>query len=147
MEGIIAKRVMAPYRSGRQGDWLKIKCHVRQEFVIGGYTTVRNRGFDLGSLLLGVQRDGVLAYVGRVGTGWDMRTARKVLDALRALQLDRSPFGRMPTAAKHGAHWVRPELVAEVRFQTWTEDGLLRHASFQGLRKDLEPEHLEDDRS
>ena len=77
VEGIIAKRVMAPYRSGRQGDWLKIKCHARQEFVIGGYTTVRNRGFGLGSLLLGIQRDGVLAYVGRVGTGWDMRTGRE----------------------------------------------------------------------
>ena len=59
VEGIIAKRVMAPYRSGRQGDWLKIKCHARQEFVIGGYTTVRNRGFDLGSLHVGIQRDSV----------------------------------------------------------------------------------------
>ena len=136
MEGIIAKRVMAPYRSGRQGDWLKIKCHARQEFVIGGYTTVRNRGFGLGSLILGIQRDGVLAYVGRVGTGWDMRTARKVLDALRPLEQDRSPFGSVPIAARRGAHWVRPELVAEIRFQTWTEDGLLRHASFQGLRED-----------
>ena len=136
VEGIIAKRVMAPYRSGRQGDWLKIKCHVRQEFVIGGYTTVRNRGFGLGSLLLGIQRDGVLAYVGRVGTGWDMRTGQKVLDALRPLEQDRSPFGSVPIAARRGAHWVRPELVAEIRFQTWTEDGLLRHASFQGLRED-----------
>ena len=76
-----------------------------------------------------------------------MRTGQKVLDALRPLQLDRSPFGLMPTAAKRGAHWVRPEMMAEVRFQTWTEDGLLRHASFQRVRKDLEPKHLKDDRS
>ena len=87
------------------------------------------------------------AHVGRVGIGWDMRTGQKVLDALRPLQLDRSPFERIPTAAKRGTHWVRPELVAEVRFQTWTEDGLLRHASFQRVRKDLEPKQLEDNRS
>ena len=147
VEGIIAKRVMAPYRSGRQGDWLKVKCHARQEFVIGGYTTVRNRGFDLGSLLLGVHRDGVLAYVGRVGTGWDMRTGQKVLDALRPLEQDRSPFGSDPDSSQArcalgpagaGGRGALPDL---------DRDGLLRHASFQGLREDLEPEHLEDDRS
>ena len=87
-------------------------------------------------MLLGIQRDGVLAYVGRVGTGWDMRTGQKVLDALRPLEQDRSPFGSVPIAARRGAHWVRLELVAEIRFQSWTEDGLLRHASFQGLRED-----------
>ena len=139
VEGTIAKRVRAPYRSGRQGDWLKVKCHARQEFVIGGYTTVRNRGFDLGSLLLGDHRNGALAYVGRVGTGWDIRTAGNVLDALRPLQLDRSPFGSIPAAAKRGAYWVRPQLVAEVRFQTWTADGLLRHAELSGTTRGLGP--------
>jgi bifunctional non-homologous end joining protein LigD len=139
VEGIIAKRIDAPYRSGRHGDWLKVKCGAPQEFVIGGYTTMKNRGLGLGSLLLGVRRQGALAYVGRVGTGWDKNTAEEVLNAVRPLQQTRSPFGRMPTAARHGAHWVRPRLVAEVRFQTWTADGLLRHASFQGLREDRAP--------
>ena len=135
-EGIIAKRVDAPYRSGRNDDWLKIKCYARQEFVIGGYTTVKGRGLGLGSLLLGVHRDGELTYVGRVGTGWDTRTGQELRDALAPLQAARPPFARLPAAARRGAHWVRPELVAEVRFQTWTADGMLRHASFQGLRED-----------
>ena len=101
-EGIIAKRVDAPYRSGRRDDWLKIKCHARQEFVIGGYTTVKGRGLGLGSLLLGVQRDGALAYVGRVGTGWDARTGqelRDALDPLRVARVRRSPGCRPPPGA------------------------------------------------
>ncbi|MFL5333392.1 MAG: hypothetical protein ACJ8H8_09470, partial [Geminicoccaceae bacterium] len=115
VEGIIAKRVDAPYRSGRHGDWLKVKCYAPQEFVMGGYTTVKNRGLGLGSLLLGDQRHGALAYVGRVGTGWDRRTAEKVHNALCPLQQARSPFVRMPVAVRHWARWARPRLVAEVR--------------------------------
>ena len=137
VEGIIAKRVDAPYRSGRSGDWLKIKCHARQEFVIGGYTTVKNRGFGLGSLAPGRP------------AGWRAGLCRPRRHRLghahrpEAARCTRSAAGRTdrhspvcPTAARRGAHWVRPELVAEVRFQTWTADGLLRHASFQGLRED-----------
>jgi bifunctional non-homologous end joining protein LigD len=145
-EGIIAKRVDVPYRSGRNEDWLKVKCYARQEFVIGGYTTVKGRGLGLGSLVLGVHRDGALAYVGRVGTGWDARSGQELRDALDPLRVDQPPFARLPAAARRGARWVRPELVAEVQFQTWTADGMLRHASFQGLREDraaaeVVPEH------
>ena len=107
--------------------------------MIGGYTTVKGRGLGLGSLLLGVQRDGALAYVGRVGTGWDARTGQELRDALDPLRAAEPPFARLPAAARRGARWVRPELVAEVRFQTWTADGMLRHASFQGLREDRAP--------
>ena len=104
--------------------------------MIGGYTTVKGRGLGLGSLLLGVHRDGALAYVGRVGTGWDARSAEELRAALDPLRVDQPPFAGLPAAARRGARWVRPELVAEVQFQTWTADGLLRHASFQGLRED-----------
>ena len=99
-EGIVAKRMDAPYRSGRHEDWLKVKCHARQEFVIGGYTTVKGSGIGLGSLLLGVHRDGALTYVGRVGTGWDARTGQALRDALDPLRVDQPPFVRLPSAAQ-----------------------------------------------
>ena len=77
--------------------------------------------------------------VGRVGTGWDTRAGQELRDALDPLRTAEPPFARLPAAAKRGARWIRPELVAEVRFQTWTADGMLRHASFQGLREDRPP--------
>jgi bifunctional non-homologous end joining protein LigD len=138
LEGIVAKRKNAPYTSGRGSAWLKVKCVARQELVIGGYTDPEGARAEFGSLLLGVHdRDGRLVYAGRVGTGFDHATLERLGARLRRLERRASPFspdGPRPPA--RGAHWVKPELVAEVAFTEWTRDGLLRHPAFQGLRED-----------
>ncbi|MEX2220756.1 MAG: DNA ligase D [Candidatus Rokuibacteriota bacterium] len=138
LEGIVAKRKHAPYTSGRGQAWLKVKCVTRQELVIGGYTDPEGARAEFGSLLLGVhERDGRLVYAGRVGTGFDHATLRALGARLRKLERRASPFapdGPRPPA--RGAHWVKPELVAEVAFTEWTRDGLLRHPAFGGLRED-----------
>ena len=137
LEGIIAKQKSASYRSGRGAAWLKVKCVARQELVIGGYTDPDGARAEFGSLLLGVHdRDGRLVYAGRVGTGFDQATLERLGARLRKLERRDSPFtphGPRPPAR---AHWVKPELVAEVAFTEWTRDGLLRHPAFQGLRED-----------
>ncbi len=138
LEGIVAKRKTSPYASGRGSGWLKVKCVARQEMVIGGYTDPEGARAEFGSLLLGVHdRDGRLVYAGRVGTGFDQATLRSLGTRLRKLEHRLSPFapgGPRPPA--RGAHWVKPELVAEVAFTEWTRDGLLRHPAFEGLRED-----------
>jgi len=138
LEGIVSKQKTAPYASGRGPAWLKVKCVARQEMVIGGYTDPEGARAEFGSLLLSVHdRDGRLVYAGRVGTGFDHATLRSLGARLRKLEQRASPFapdGPRPPA--RGAHWVKPELVAEVAFTEWTRDGLLRHPTFEGLRED-----------
>jgi bifunctional non-homologous end joining protein LigD len=138
LEGIIAKQKNAPYTSGRGQAWLKVKCVARQELVIGGYTDPDGARAEFGSLLLGVHdRDGRLVYAGRVGTGFDHATLKNLGARLRKLERRGSPFAADgPRPPARGAHWVKPELVAEVAFTEWTRDGLLRHPAFQGLRED-----------
>ncbi len=135
-EGVVSKRADGKSRPGRSGSWLKAKCTHRQEFVVGGWSkSDKGRGFA--SLLLGVQEAGGLRYVGRVGTGFDDRTLEELSARLAALKADRSPFaGKLDAAARRGATFVRPELVAEVAFAEFTADGSVRHASFLGLRED-----------
>ena len=133
-EGVVSKRADAPYRGTRTRAWLKIKCIKRQEFVIVGWTpSEKNRGFR--ALLLGVNGPDGFVYAGKVGTGFDTGT---MLD-LRA-RLDRlerkAPTVKAPRAAVRGAHWVKPQLVAEIAFAETTPDGVLRHPSFMGLRED-----------
>ena len=138
-EGIIAKRVGAPYRPGeRSRDWLKLKIEGRQEFVIGGWTEPEGSRKDLGALLLGVhEADGSLRYVGRVGTGFTQATLRDLKRKLGPLAQATSPFASVPPRYRGAdVHWVRPELIAEVKFTEFTADGILRHPSFQGLRDD-----------
>jgi bifunctional non-homologous end joining protein LigD len=138
LEGIVAKRKDAPYTSGRGQGWLKVKCVARQELVIGGYTDPDGARAEFGSLLVGVHdRDGRLVYAGRVGTGFDHATLKNLGARLRRLERRASPFSpEGPRPPARGAHWVKPELVAEVAFTEWTRDGLLRHPAFQGLRED-----------
>jgi len=138
-EGLIAKRADAPYRSGRSRDWLKFKCGRAQEFVIGGYTDPQRSRVGFGALLLGYyDAAGDLAYAGKVGTGFDTKTLLALHDRLARLEQDRPAFsrGRLPA---HGVHWVTPELVGQVGFSEWTDDGQLRHPRFQGLRDDKKP--------
>ena len=134
-EGLIAKRADAPYRSGRSGDWLKFKCAFGQEFVVGGYTDPTGSRQGFGALLIGYYDEaGRLRYAGKVGTGFDTATLRSLKARLDELAQPRCPFE--PRAGERGAHWVRPELVAEIGFAEWTRDGRLRHPRFQGLRTD-----------
>ena len=137
LEGIISKRADRPYRSGRYDDWLKIKCVQRQEFVVAGYLRRSDDPKAAGALVLGVYDGGKLTYVGRVGTGFTASTARALWMQLQPLRASAPSFSeKLPSLARKGVDWVRPELVAEVEYRGWTSDGLLRHASFQGLRHD-----------
>ncbi len=135
-EGIISKRTQSTYVSGRSGDWLKLKCLHEQEFVIGGLTLPSNGTHGVGALLLGYYLDGKLIYAGRAGTGFNQKTHKSVRDQLDILTANASPFADVPTAARKGAHWLKPSLVAQVRFATWTADNQLRQAAFLGLRED-----------
>jgi bifunctional non-homologous end joining protein LigD len=139
LEGVVAKRRSSPYAPGiRNGDWIKIKNFRTQEVVIGGWTEGRGeRTGSIGALLLGVPNDDGLAYVGKVGTGFSTTMRTELLDALVPLARKSSPFlGRLSPAETALAHFVRPELVGEVRFAEWTSDEHLRQPSWRGLRTD-----------
>jgi bifunctional non-homologous end joining protein LigD len=135
LEGIVSKLRDAPYRSTRSREWLKVKCFKRQEVVIGGYTDPEGSRVGLGALLAGVYEKGRLVYAGKIGTGFTEKTLRELTSRLRALEREACPFATRPVGVGR-PHWVKPELVAEVSFSEWTEDGRMRHPSFLGLRKD-----------
>jgi bifunctional non-homologous end joining protein LigD len=142
LEGIICKRADAPYQHKRNNDWLKVKCLLRQEFVIGGWTEPRGSRSHFGALLLGVHdaKDD-LVYAGKVGTGFDQSRLRDVFARLRTLERDDSPFVNHGRRGRKlaGVHWIDPRLVCEIAFTEWTEEGILRHPVFQGLREDKSP--------
>jgi bifunctional non-homologous end joining protein LigD len=134
-EGLVAKRVTSTYRSGRSPDWVKLKCKASQELVIGGWTDPNRSRVGFGALLVGYyDEDRRLRYAGKVGTGFSQALLVQLHRDLAAREIPDSPFAD-PVRQK-GAHWVRPEMVADVEFTEWTEDGRLRHPSFQGLRTD-----------
>ncbi len=133
-EGLIAKRAAAPYHHGRSRDWLKFKCVNRQEFVIGGFTEPEGQRERFGALLIGYHEGGALRYAGKVGTGYDQATLARLGDLLERRERGTSPFADGPQGA--GLHFVTPELVAEVGFTEWTDDGRLRHPRYLGLRED-----------
>jgi bifunctional non-homologous end joining protein LigD len=136
LEGIVSKQRGQPYESGRGRGWLKVKCSQEQEFVVGGFTEPRGTRTGIGALLLGVHDDsGALVYAGKVGTGFTSASARALRERLDRLRVPESSFRRRPPG-ESGARWVKPELVAEVGFTEWTEDGRLRHPAFKGLRED-----------
>jgi bifunctional non-homologous end joining protein LigD len=135
-EGIVSKKATAKYSPGRSSDWLKMKCLHEQEFVVGGYTLPSNGIRGVGALLLGYYKSGELIYAGRTGTGFTQKTHKILRDKLEALEQKPSPFARVPADAKRDAIWVKPELVVQVRFATWTADDLVRQAAFLGVRED-----------
>lgn len=152
LEGVIGKRRDSRYVSRRSPEWIKLKCGLRQEFVIGGFTDPKGSRKGVGSLLLGYyDREGKLRYAGNVGSGFNHASLMDISERLEALRTDESPF---PPRAVPGRqhHWVKPTLVAEVSFSEWTNTGSVRHPVFQGLRNDKpargirreEPRHIED---
>lgn len=137
LEGIIAKKRDSLYVERRTREWLKIKAQHEQEFVIGGWTEPRGSRKGFGSLLLGAYDDGKLRYVGHVGTGFSAKRIAEIAAQLERLEQKSSPFTN-DVQANTPAHWVNPELVAEVRFTEWTRDRYLRHPAFLGMRDDKE---------
>jgi len=142
LEGVIAKRRNSAYITRRSSDWIKLKCGLRQEFVIGGYTDPKGSRTGIGSLLLGVHDDkGRLKYSGNVGTGFSEQTLRELRRQLDAVPADKSPFAAGAEIPR-GAHWVKPKLVCEVAFGEWTRDDRIRHSVFHGLRGDKKPDAI-----
>jgi bifunctional non-homologous end joining protein LigD len=142
LEGIIAKRKNSAYVPRRSSDWVKLKCGLRQEFVIGGYTDPQGSRTGIGSLLLGVHdKGGSLRYAGNVGTGFNEETLRDLRKRLEAIAAGSSPFAS-DAGTPRNAHWVKPELVCEVAFGEWTREGRIRHSVFHGLRADKPPRSI-----
>lgn len=153
-EGLIAKRAGAPYRPGRSPDWLKLKCELRQELVVGGWTDPQGARSGFGALLLGYYdardaasgSDASLRYAGKVGTGFDQALLASIGALLDALATDRSPYDERTLPAgqawRRSVHWVEPQLLAEVAFSEWTREGQLRHPRFLGLRADKDPREV-----
>jgi bifunctional non-homologous end joining protein LigD len=138
LEGIIAKNLASSYVEGRSSEWLKVKVHQQDEFVIGGFTRPGGSRKHFGALLLGVYADGDrLQYVGKVGTGFDEETLRSLHQTLEQLIQAKSSFSSDPH--ERGATFVAPKLVAQISYGEWTEEGKLRHPVYLGLRDDKDP--------
>lgn len=136
LEGVISKRLDAPYRSGRTMEWRKTKCERRQEFVIVGFTPPGGSRRGFGSLLLAVREDDDWVYAGRVGSGFDAAGLDALTARLERIERRQSPLAQLPSEVPRGTRWVRPQLVAEVKFTEWTRGGSLRHPVFIALRTD-----------
>ncbi|UVE48512.1 DNA ligase D [Pseudomonas chlororaphis] len=137
LEGVIGKRAGSPYVSRRSADWIKLKCRLRQEFVVVGYTKPQGSRSGFGALLLGVNDASGLVYAGRVGTGFDQKTLNQLHERMQELERDSSPLAKPLTAAQaRGVYWIEPQLVAEAEFAEWTREQVVRQAAFIALRSD-----------
>lgn len=142
LEGMVAKRADSPYREAERGqDWLKVKTHLRQEVVIGGYTEPRGSRKYIGSLLVGVYDKDDFVFVGHSGGGIPDMERKHLRDTLQRLERATSPFAIAPKP-NAPVHWVRPQVVCEMSFAEWTNDGLMRHPEFEGVRADKTPQNV-----
>jgi bifunctional non-homologous end joining protein LigD len=141
LEGVVSKRAGAPYREGRGGDWRKAKCRLTQEVVIGGFAPSSDGG-SIGALLVGFYEDERLVYAGKVGSGLAGRLLTDLEHRLEARPRKASPFADVPAEMRRGARWVEPDLVAQVEFSEWTDDGRMRQPVLLGLREDREARHV-----
>jgi bifunctional non-homologous end joining protein LigD len=135
LEGVVGKKRDSRYVEKRTREWVKIKAQLEQECVIAGYTDPGGARSGFGSLILGLYERGRLVYCGNVGTGFNARTLASLGAEMSALETRMSPFAS-PLKTRAPAHWLKPELVAQVRFTEWTKDGAMRHPAFLGLRDD-----------
>ncbi|MDA8223085.1 DNA ligase D [Desulfosporosinus sp.] len=148
MEGIVGKKADSVYSGARNGDWIKLKCDQRQEFVIGGYTLSDRKTRGVSSLLLGVYAGGELVYAGRAGTGLREADMKELEGKFAGLQRREPPFQLGPKPrSNEKITWLEPELVAEIKFAEWTADHLLRQASFKGLRTDKNPRDIKKEKA
>jgi len=138
LEGIVSKRTDASYTSGRGKSWLKTKCTKRQEFVIGGWVASTKAGRDLRSLLVGYYDGPTFRYAGKIGTGFNARNTAQLLALFKKNATDESSFESLPKGIARGVHWVKPKIVIEAEFATWTHDRVIRHSSLEGIREDKE---------
>ena len=138
-EGVIAKRRDSPYEHKRSKHWLKMKCEASQEFVVGGFTDPQGGRRGLGALLVGYYEGDDFVFAGKVGTGFDTRLLLELRARLDALEVPKAPFTKAVGLPRVRAHWVRPEIVAQVSFIEWTVHGKLRHSRLIGLRTDKAP--------
>ena len=143
MEGIVGKKANSVYNGTRNGDWIKLKCGKKQEFVIGGYTLSNKKISGVSSLLLGVYEGGDLIYAGRAGTGISESDMKDLGEKFERLYRTDSPFKAAPeTRPNEQITWLEPELIAEIKFAQWTKDNLLRQASYKGIRTDKNPKDI-----
>jgi bifunctional non-homologous end joining protein LigD len=138
LEGMMAKRADSKYAQKRSSDWLKIKTVMRQEVVVGGYTEPRGARSYFGSLVCGLYRGDMLHYVGHIGGGFNEKLLASIYKLMQPLKTDKNPFVSVPKT-NEPVHWLKPKLVAEVKFSEWTADNHLRHPVFVGLREDKQP--------
>lgn len=142
LEGIVSKQAESTYESTRNRNWVKIKCIRRQEFVIAGYT-LSDKGIPFSSLILGFYEKGKLIYAGRAGTGYTNAMRVELKKKLDRIAVDKRPFAEIPKdPGLRKAIWAEPKLVGEVAFTEWTDEGIIRHPSFQGLREDKKPKDV-----
>jgi len=142
LEGIVSKHADSTYESTRSRNWLKIKCIKRQEFVIAGYT-LSEKGIPFSSLILGFYEKGKLIYAGRAGTGYTNQMRVDLKKMLDRIVVDKRPFEQIPKdPGLRRAVWTEPKYVGEVAFTEWTDEGVIRHPSFQGLREDKKPKDV-----
>jgi len=140
-EGLIAKDARSSYVHSRSTKWLKFKCVMQQEFVIGGFTEPEGERVGFGALLLGFYRDGGLVYAGEVGTGFDDETLKDLRQRLESMERKTSPYDQGEPGTDD-VHFVTPKLVCQVAFTEWTDDDKLRHPRYKGLRRDKDPEDV-----
>jgi bifunctional non-homologous end joining protein LigD len=137
MEGVIAKRKECPYAEGRSSDWLKIKAVNEQEFVIGGYTEPKGQRKRFGSILVGEYVDGEFVYRGHVGTGFNAENMKELQELMDEYEVDESPFKDSSLIPSGNVEkWIKPKVVVQVKFSEWTDDQVLRHPVYLGIRKD-----------
>jgi bifunctional non-homologous end joining protein LigD len=144
LEGIVSKRIDAPYRSGRSDSFIKTKCSNAQELVVGGYSPSTVLPRAIGALVVGYYDGGQLVYAGRVGTGYTRTLARDLWKRLHPLETTAPPFDRIPPAEarRSDVRWVEPKTVIEANLRGWTADGLVRQAAFKGVREDKSPQEV-----
>ena len=138
LEGMIAKRIESTYVQKRSADWLKIKTTLESEVVVGGYTQPRNSRSFFGALVVGLYQDGELHYVAHTGGGFNQKTLEHVYKLMQPLKTSASPFVD-PPKTNEPVQWIKPKLVAQVKFSEWTADRRMRHPIFLGMRTDKKP--------